>query len=917
MVIQTPVKPCIDPAGHFVPWDWCQDVVSFDERAPWRGYIPAFDPRGYTHDPVWSWVFPNHAYSPSNLRSSGNSYYVHPHIVTQLKSPIIPWLFQFAQALGAKCGWEGPSPPKMPDIHDIDHEWGSSHEAFACLWAKRRSILDVLGFIANLFIHVYIANLREWSSSSLFAQFDPLIKEFVGNHIFGPRFRGTLIQMGSFHSVYSEASPQCWKWLLSLLHPSPKMPLPLAILRDYFGDDSKYRKLFDFSGIHPKPGTIGPMYNFVLRSIGDSKGHRTLNSNSVRRVHTRLKHVVYSSEVDEFNVRLFFLDKPWVEPRVSSGPKIPCEPSSSDDDDDDPDYADFDNLPTFCNTEQNVRLDYYLSFDNGQKANIDVPITKKQRPQIPLYNQRTQTLHQPLHELPTPIERRSTLSAPILHPNQSTTEGSASERPLIASQQSIPSAQHTSPGHVSSHAPVASLKRKLELVSASEHEAGGLKKPGPFGPNKEGHETISHPAADVTTLESRLSKKDVPVKHAAREYSPSFTWLRRDVSVLGQLGVPVDVSAESPQRIGMNKQGLQTLLDTKSVSYLRGTCSSWVVETSIIVPELGSPVALAQIPPQSVDQGFMRKIRIRTHWKTEMFLISYLEQFPNGSGVELALFALVHGLPIFISWSREDGRGWAEEYAARNATCASSHEQLNHRPIPENISTTVMCQDWLARVKYLCNRPDARRFLFYGGYISRLVVEFAGPDVLQSATQGPSHQFLAHGDRIMFRHGREWDYRESEMADSFDQDPLLKDLYGVTTNPSRSLWPSMEQFAESDRWTGIWSTHNESWFKSMMELIIGGRLPAQEWNHKRVGTNLDICIQGQGNPERKISTLRKMGASLLRKWRGVGIPELAQTPLERHEVLDTSMSHYTSSLIEVLISFTSEVVFVSHIIGKP
>jgi hypothetical protein len=264
-----------------------------------------------------------------------------------------------------------------------------------------------------------------------------------------------------------------------------------------------------------------------------------------------------------------------------------------------------------------------------------------------------------------------------------------------------------------------------------------------------------------------------------------------------------------------------------------------------------------------------------------MVLICYVEQFPDAEPTELLAFCLRFGMPVFISWPREIGKIWASAYRDQNADCTATHQCLSVKFIAPTSTTAEACQDWLEHIQRLFRRPEARSLVFYGGYVSRLMVEFMGREQLKDVLRGPSHTFLAHGNRHMLKDQSEWDYRDSEMGADFASDPMLTEIYGLTEDRTKSLWPPLEHFCEMARWTGVWSDHNETWFDLVMDLIRDGRMTPQAWNTTRAGVSLGVGLLHQATAERKIVPVRKSARLLLEKWRSKGIRHLVNTPLGR------------------------------------
>jgi hypothetical protein len=391
--------------------------------------------------------------------------------------------------------------------------------------------------------------------------------------------------------------------------------------------------------------------------------------------------------------------------------------------------------------------------------------------------------------------------------------------------------------------------------------------------------------SDVGVSAVPVRVDDHPAIAKSREpvFAVCLNW-RGKSSPLEQLGIVVEHDPIKDS-VRASRNEIEHALASRPISYFPGTCLSWLVETSVVVPNFGCPVPVTSVIATNVN--FINKLHVQLPWRTEMILISYLERFTDATSDELLRFTLKYCLPVVVSWDQNHGRKWAQGYRDEHGLCSDYHEVLAHRPIPSTLTPSRICQDWLNRVTYLFHHPEARRFVFYGGFISRLAVEIMGQDFLTQAVQEPSHRYLAHGQRTIIQEENQWESRDSEMRSTSAEDEVLKDIYGYTTE-SRSLWPPLHVFLESERWTGLWSNHNETWFKKMMEMIRNGLLQPQAWEEKR-GKAPGISLHSQGPSERKVLALRRKGQSLLKDWRGEGILNVKGTPLEASGLLSMGM----------------------------
>jgi hypothetical protein len=358
--------------GLIQPWDWCVDIVSFDPEHPWRARIPVHDSRSYAVDQRRiSWIFPNHA-SPRKtvMGLESGAFGIHPPIVASARSVVSP-LFQFAAQLAAKMSWRGDFPNQVPDLTDLDGEWKTENEVLRRLWSLRRPVLDVLGFIAHLLVQYDM--VRSWEESSIFnSKNGSWLRQFLKNHLFsGQRHRGMVVDSSRLHDLWTTNNRLCKAIFSPVMCTPPKHPFPLAILLNFNGDDLAFTTFFGFTDIRTEIGAIGSVSNFLLKSVEDSKGHPIRNNKTVSRLVRKLKSVTYTSQIDAFNVRLFFLDKPKREPYT--GPGF-YDPGFESWDESEASSVDLDETQKHMGAPED--LGFFLLFDHGERGRIDEPVVK-------------------------------------------------------------------------------------------------------------------------------------------------------------------------------------------------------------------------------------------------------------------------------------------------------------------------------------------------------------------------------------------------------------------------------------------------------------------------------------------------------------------------------------------------------------
>jgi hypothetical protein len=800
-VLDENIEPEPDCTGVFKPWDWCRDVVAFDPDAPWRAWIPSFDPRPYSHGPVYSWLFPNHAASKWNVQGSLSSWAIHPSIIAHCE--LVPSLFHYASALATSCAWTGPLPPKNPDLTALGRHYRTLQDANNHLWTYRRAVLDVLSFIAYLLLQYYILRSKDWVSCKLLHNYPPSLRYFLKLHLFDgqKRFRGVILDMDRFYPFFHSNQDIC-RPFLELMDEWTPWPIPLAILHNYQGHDEHYNTIFDPERLKSCPASLPEGGVYVVARTGDRTGYVPTTPRVVAALEKSFHSIRCESEIDGYNARIFCLDQPITERY--------CE-----------NLIDPQNIQSFCFAQETFVQVIHLVSTSPSPPPTEARFSKRRR--LGDASEKSLNASDDLlgGELSIPTQSTSSRKSGTLV-NVSTTNG------LIATEVS------------------QSCKQRLDEISTS----------------------VSH-----------LSSSDLNVR-LGRAFKPSISWIKPEVSLLGRLGFPLDIASQHPLPSSLpNKDKLQQLLRGADFRCLPGTCSSWLAETALVPSSLGNSRSLLPLTADDIHLDFVNNLIVRLPYKSEMVLICYFEQFPDAKPAELLAVCIRFGMPVFISWPRDVGKRWASEYREDQGECAVTHQELVVTFIAPALTTAQACREWLTRIQRLCRRPEARGLLFYGGYVSRLMVEVMGTEHVRDVMKGPSHRFLAHGDRNMLKDEKEWDYRDSEMGGDFISDPMLTEMYGVTEDRTRSLWPPLEHFNEMDRWTGMWSDQNETWFRSVWDLIRDGRMSPQAWHTSRAGTSLQVGLFPQATAERKMAPFRKSARLFLEKWRSEGIRYLNGTPL--------------------------------------
>ena len=352
-------------------------------------------------------------------------------------------------------------------------------------------------------------------------------------------------------------------------------------------------------------------------------------------------------------------------------------------------------------------------------------------------------------------------------------------------------------------------------------------------------------------------------------------------SLVGHVGIALDLGGTDIIQAKPNDitNRLSKFISDSSLPYLPGLSSAWVVESGLVGPSFGHPTLVWDLSGSPIEPSFARALGVSLSWKSELILLACVEQNYSVCGEDLLRFALSYGLPIFISWSRQSGKEWADTYAIEHPLCAEFHEVLSPSPIVTGLSPAQTCTRWKNRVRYIFHRKDSIRFVFYGGYLPRLALQIMGPAYFSEALRGPSHMYLAHKQRVAIDVDGEWDSRDSEIYANPEEDEILQDVSSYTTTEGLSLWPLLHVFLKSDQWTGIWSNHNEVWFQKMWKMVEEDTLKPQPWGERHGGHKIGVSLHAQRPSERKAATIQRTGGDLLAGWRAGGMNEFGATPI--------------------------------------
>lgn len=125
-------------------------------------------------------------------------------------------------------------------------------------------------------------------------------------------------------------------------------------------------------------------------------------------------------------------------------------------------------------------------------------------------------------------------------------------------------------------------------------------------------------------------------------------------------------------------------------------------------------------------------------------------------------------------------------------------------------------QQWAATVTDIMRHPHARAYLFEGGLLWRLALEFGPEDLIKKALSGPSEAVTSFGIGL-------WDTAAQMVCDIC---PLYKldVVLGRINGKSDVWWLPKPDIWETNHpaWTGIWNDEQEKTFQSLLHNMRNG-----------------------------------------------------------------------------------------------
>ena len=99
---------------------------------------------------------------------------------------------------------------------------------------------------------------------------------------------------------------------------------------------------------------------------------------------------------------------------------------------------------------------------------------------------------------------------------------------------------------------------------------------------------------------------------------------------------------------------------------------------------------------------------------------------------------MIHDVNVF--------RWRASHPSLANANIYSGH--YREQPLEPTQDSSEIFQRWIVRVADIMRRPHAQAYLFEGGLLWRLAIEFGPDNLVQKALSGPSEAVGSYGIRL-------------------------------------------------------------------------------------------------------------------------------------------------------------------------
>ncbi|KZT01758.1 uncharacterized protein LAESUDRAFT_717328 [Laetiporus sulphureus 93-53] len=836
------------------PWplDWARDAEHFDEVRPWRAYIPiALD---HAHPDHWLFGLAAHSDDIEEvaLPEGEASRWVISSSAKEIARETLISTLDLSLLLSTRAdyplGLKHPH-PSMLCLSALYEHHHSQDTARAVLWKFRRVLLDFIGFASYLLHqHDHVRRPLPWTAAA---------QTLVCQTILERPKRGVTVYPLYFHSRHAPL------WIDWHRH---NVPIALLWAHEYslipmfdILNPENPRQLFKFD-----PTTFYPSRIHVL-----AEHHGCQSGNEVPRAEDwgRLEHCYdfedYSSWIKQVNLRVYFRDRP----RISGGSSTP---SIS--------WDGILGLPVFFG---NIRplIDYKKRTSSDaatvrlvspsrpselpgdeppESTNSSINEPTSDAPMFPqsLFPRRVRSL---VGRIRTPMVSIVKLiqGASIRAKNDGNGSGSIA---LGTHARENRSRLRVAPHFLLSclHA-LCRTKSPSSLQASSPNMAGNLISSSPLPLS---HTNNTSPAASNDDIDLPLpmmpnniavasATEPVAVAHEALilrrlpDSEPCLPDYMADSLSTSSNNIPspsnTTAATEIPATFASVTAALSPDIDIRS---LRQVCSAVEPVVSKLLGFLCNLHPPDYYPPAMdlpsnglhlvVDSGYASASRISLPARSELRVALFLLVHPDVKGPDILRFCLSHGLAF--KWFFREAYGIQRALAFSTARplrggqppiwARIEREILPDLPISDDRRSALFA--YRHSIAVLLGRSHVQRLLSYGGLTWRLVLHFAGPEVLEHVGEGPSATWMYYRRQGSPPTGN--GYVLENFSDPADDEELAL-LIGAFTSGA-SYWPPISVFMDSFHWTGEWTAENVDWFErrwAAIENLTSGPISIRQW----------------------------------------------------------------------------------------
>lgn len=251
-----------------------------------------------------------------------------------------------------------------------------------------------------------------------------------------------------------------------------------------------------------------------------------------------------------------------------------------------------------------------------------------------------------------------------------------------------------------------------------------------------------------------------------------------------------------------------------------------------------------------VDEAFLRRCEIQLPASTQAWLLDLALDDPGVTWGTLCSRALANGCSFRLGFPLSFEQYFAEP---RRKEVQDANERFRTPPFWTNDRTVQLleppiritsdlspfrppqvaiandnrsiCVKYRTALDHARYDPRLPLMLEYGGYLWRIATEIGPGNLANKILRGPSDNWAVYQVKAEFDRSRIYE----TYANPAD-DPLVAILIGKFDKlQGRSIWPPPDLFYNNQKWTGVWTEANETWFIKVWEEIKNKTAVAQAY----------------------------------------------------------------------------------------